>query len=171
MDIQAKFRMEWRFVALSVPEKASVLPAHLYEAERQKFTSLMEEARELAIVSLREEFSGLVSHLVERLAENGEEKPKILRNGMFEKFQEFLENFTARNIFQDSTLSDLVAQARQCLSGLDSQNVKTNGWLKNTLAGEMAKLKTQITSAIEEMPRRYIRYSDRGLPELPSHAA
>jgi hypothetical protein len=28
MDIQAKFRMEWRFVALSVPEKASVLPAH-----------------------------------------------------------------------------------------------------------------------------------------------
>jgi predicted HTH transcriptional regulator len=146
-------------------------PPILYEAERQKFTSLMEEARELAMVSLREEFAGIVSHLVERLAENGEDKPKILRNGMFEKFQEFLENFTARNIFQDNTLSDLVTQARQCLSGLDGQTVKTNGWLKNTLAEEMAKLKTQITSAIEEMPRRYIRYSDRSLPESPANAA
>ena len=162
-DIQRKFRMDWRFVALSVPDRASILPAHLYEAEREKFVSLMQEARELAIVSLREEFSGIVSHLVERLSENGdEEKPKILRNGMFSRFNEFMENFSTRNIFQDDALSDLVAQAKQCISGLDSQTVKTNGWLKNTLADEMAKLKTQIDSAIEEMPRRYIRYADNG---------
>ena len=170
-DIQRKFRMEWRFVALSVPDKASILPPHLYEAERQKFISLMQEARELAIVSLREEFAGIVSHLVERLSENGEDKPKILRNGMFEKFQEFLENFAARNIFQDDALSALVVQAQQCISGLDSHTVKTNGWLKNTLAGEMANLKTRIDSAIETMPRRYIRYADRTLPVLPANAA
>ena len=170
-DIQAKFHMSWRFVSLSVPERASVLPPHLYEAERQKFIALMDEAKELAIVSLREEFSGIVSHLVERLAENGEDKPKILRNGMFEKFQEFLENFTARNIFQDDTLSDLVTQARQCISGLNSQTVKTNAWLKGTLGDEMGKLKTQIDSAIADMPRRYIRYAERATPDISANAA
>ena len=171
LDIQAKFHMEWRFVALSVPEIASVLPPHLYEAERQKFLSLMQEAQELAIVSLREEFSGIVSHLVERLSENGDDKPKILRNGMFGRFQEFLDNFASRNIFQDDELSALVAQAKNYISGLDSTTVKSNGWLKNTLADEMSKLKTQIDSAIEDMPRRFIRYSDNTLPEIPANAA
>jgi len=87
---------------------------------------------------------------------------------MFSRFNEFMDNFGARNIFQDDALSALVTQAKNCISGLDSQTVKTNGWLKNTLADEMAKLKTQIDSAIEEMPRRYIRYTDHAQPELPA---
>jgi len=168
MDVRSKFRLQWRFVALSVPEKASILPANLYEAERQKFIALMDEARELAVISLREEFAAIVAHLVERLSENGEdEKPKILKNGMFTRFNEFMDNFSTRNLFQDDALSALVTQAKNCISGLDSQTVKTNGWLKNTLADEMTKLKTQIDSAIEEMPRRYIRYADRAMSELP----
>ena len=106
LGIERKFRMVWRFIALSVPEQASILPAHLYESERQQFVSLMEESRELAVISLREEFSSLVAHLVERLGENADEdKPKILRNGMFGRFSEFLENFNTRNIFQDDALT------------------------------------------------------------------
>lgn len=165
-NIQRKFRLEWRFIALSVPEKASVLPAHLYEAEKQKFLSLMDEARELAIVSLRQEFSGIVAHLVERLSEN-DEKPKMIRNNMFEKFRDFLENFSNRNIFQDQELANLVSQAKQHISGLDGQHVKTDAMLKNTLAAEMATLKVQIDSAIENMPRRHIRFAD-STPELPA---
>ena len=170
LDIESKFRLDWRFVMLSVPERASVLPPHLYEAERQKFMSLMDEARELAIVSLREEFSGIVSHLVERLSENGdsEDKPKIIRNGIFTRFQEFMDNFATRNIFADDELSALVAQAKNCISGLDSNTVKSNGWLKQSLAGEMDKLKIQIDASIETMPRRFIRFNAENGDHAPT---
>ena len=174
-DIQRKFRMDWRFVNLSIPDRASILPPHLYEAERQKFMSLMEESRELAIVSLREEFSGIVTHLVQRLSENGdsEDKPKIIRNGIFTRFQEFMDNFATRNIFADDELSALVAQAKNCISGLDSNTVKSNGWLKQSLAGEMDKLKIQIDASIETMPRRFIRFNaENGDHPVPAaHAA
>lgn len=60
------------------------------------------------------------------------------------------------------TPSVSLAHAKQRISGLDSQAVKTNGWLKNSLADEMTKLKTQIDSAIDEMPRRFIRYAENG---------
>jgi hypothetical protein len=159
-NVDPEFKLDWRFVMLSVPERASVLPAHLYEAERQKFISLMDEARELAIVSLREEFSGIVSHLVERLSENGDEdKPKIIRNGMFGRFQEFMDNFASRNIFADDELSALVTQARSTITGLNTETVKSNSWLKLTLAEQMSRLKNTIDASIETMPRRFIRYT------------
>lgn len=166
--IETKFRMEWRFVTLSVPNQASVLPVQLYEAERDKFMALMQEARELAVLSLRQEFSGIVTHLVERLSEKDGEKPKIIRTDMFDRFQEFWTSFSTRNLFQDQELTQLVEQAKACMEGVDVQQIKNNSLLKSQMADAMTTLKTQIDAAIDTMPRRQIRFTDIGTPFLPA---
>jgi hypothetical protein len=76
IDVRSKFKFEWRFLTLDVPGKSKILPAEVYEREKQKFQTMMEETRELAMTALREEFAGIVSHMTERLSGEADGKPK-----------------------------------------------------------------------------------------------
>ena len=53
IDITRKFRFEWRFLTLDVPGKSTVLPPEIYEREKEKFQSMMDETRELAISAVK----------------------------------------------------------------------------------------------------------------------
>ncbi len=44
---------------MDVPGKSGILSPELYEREKEKFHTLMEETRELATVALRESLQGL----------------------------------------------------------------------------------------------------------------
>ena len=70
-DIRTKFKYEYRYLTLGVPGKTSLLTPEIYEREKEKFQSLMEETREVAICALRTEFGQLVTHLTDRLNSNG----------------------------------------------------------------------------------------------------
>ena len=73
LDVKAKFGFTWRFVILDVPNgRHGILAPEVYEREKEKFVRTMEEARELAVQSLREEFSGMVQRITERFT-NGRE--------------------------------------------------------------------------------------------------
>ena len=93
IDVRQKFRFEWRFITMDVPGKSGILSPELYEREKEKFQALMEETRELAISALREEFAGIVRHMVERLSGEEDGKPKRFQASMLEKMGEFLDSF------------------------------------------------------------------------------
>ena len=155
-DIVSKFRFEHRYLTLGLPGKTSVLNPEIYEREKEKFQSLMEETRELAMVALREEFGQLVTHLTDRL--NGNEgKPKMLKTAMFNKLHEFLDSFSSRNIFDDEKLIELGDQARQVISGASSYSLQYNDVMRKKIQNGMNDLKDAVDLAIEEMPRRKIR--------------
>ena len=163
MDIASKFRFDWRFLLLDIPDKASVLSPGIYEREKRKFEALMEETRELSIVALREEFGQIVQHLVERLTGNGD-GPKTMRSDMTRKLNDFLADFGDKNLFEDQKLSELVEQAKEIVNGVDTPYALTyNEPLRQRFTTEMTHLKDSIDAAIEELPRRRIRFAD---PEL-----
>jgi len=108
-NIQDKFRFDWRFVTLATPNQANILTPELYTREVEKFQSLMSEARDMSILALREEFAGLVGHLVERMTTG---KPKSFKSTMLNGAKEFFESFNDRNIFDDAKLSELVVKQR-----------------------------------------------------------
>jgi hypothetical protein len=116
IDVMQKFRSEWRFITMDVPGKSGILSPELYQMEREKFQTLMEETRELATVALREEFAGIVRHMVERRSGEEDGKPKKFKNSMMEKMGEFLESFSDRNLFDDDKLAELVDQARDVVN-------------------------------------------------------
>jgi hypothetical protein len=157
IDIRRKFRFEWRFITLDIPGKSGILSPELYEREKEKFQTLMEETRELATVALREEFAGIVRHMVERLSGEEDGKPKKFKNSMMDKMGEFLESFGDRNLFADDKLAELVDQARYVVSGLSTEELRQDGNLRKYIADEMNQLRISVDGALEDLPRRKIR--------------
>ncbi len=156
MDITRKFRFEWRFLILDIPGKSTLLPPEIYEREKEKFQSMMDETRELAISALREEFGKIVNGLADKLNKDGA-KPKVIKSSMFNKMRDFLDDFGTKNIFEDNMLVELSDQARNLIEGVSTGGVKPNDIMLQKIKNEMNQLKSAIDGAIEDMPRRKIR--------------
>ena len=163
-DIRSKFRLEWRFLLLDIPSKASILPPEVYAREKDKFRSMMEEAQTMALSALREEFGDIIHSLVDKLNAPADGKPKAIKSNFMLKLAEFLNSFQDRNIFNDEKLAELVEQSRSVLKtmrgGSLGYSLNYNEVLKQKVSTEMATLKDAIDAAIEEMPRRRIRMND-----------
>lgn len=157
IDVRRKFRFEWRFITMDVPGRSGILTPDLYEREKEKFQTLMEETRELATVALREEFAGIVRHMVERLSGEEDGKPKRFQASMLDKMGEFLDSFGDRNLFSDDKLAELVDQAREVVSGLSTEELRQDSNLRKYIASEMDELRVAIDGALEDLPRRKIR--------------
>lgn len=157
INVLQKFRFEWRFITMDVPGKSGLLTPELYEREKEKFQTLMEETRELATVALREEFAGIVRHMVERLSGEEDGKPKKFKNSMMEKMGGFLESFGDRNLFADEKLAELVDQARDVVNGLSTDELRQDGNLRRYIAEEMNLLRVAVDGSLEDLPRRKIR--------------
>jgi hypothetical protein len=156
INIASKFKFDWRFLVLTVPSKSKILTPEIYEREKEKFQTLMEETREMAMIALREEFAQIIHFLVDRLSNNGG-KPKTLNGSMFNKLHEFIEDMSTRNIFEDERLTELCEQARSVIGGISPYGLKYNETMREKIRGEMAVLQEAINTAIEDMPRRKIR--------------
>lgn len=155
-DIMSKFNFEWRYFEMSTPGKSKVLSPEIYKREKEKFINLMDETRELAMVALREEFSGVISNLVDRL-NSKEGTPKVISNGMFNKLNEFLDEFSTRNIFMDEKLIELTEEAKQLINGASPYGLKYNDVMRKKIANGMSDLTQSISEAIQDMPRRKLR--------------
>jgi hypothetical protein len=156
IDITRKFRFEWRFMILDVPGKSMLLSPEIYEREKEKFQSMMEETRELAISALREEFGQIINRLTEKLNKDSTQ-PKVIKSSMFNKMREFLDVLGTKNIFEDDVLVDLSEQARAVIDGVSPEGIKKNDVMLQKIKNEMDELKYSIDNAIEDMPRRKIR--------------
>jgi hypothetical protein len=155
-DILSKFKFEWRYFEVSTPSKSKILTPEIYEREKEKFISLMDETRDLSITALRTEFGAVVSNLVDRLtADDG--KPKKISNTMFNKLHEFIEDFSTRNIFEDEDLKAMTEEAKAIVSGVSPYGLKYNDVLQKKISNKMMELNHSITEAIEDMPRRKLK--------------
>ncbi len=156
VNIQSKFSFAWRFVILDVPNgRSGVLSPEVYEREKHKFIQTMEDARELAVMSLREEFSGMIQRITERFTNGANTKPKVFKNGTINNFYAFFETFKERNIFDDRELAELVERSRAVLGGNTADVIRSNDQLKNEIRDGMS----EVEKAMDEMltrPRRRI---------------
>lgn len=155
-DILSKFRFEWRYFEVSTPSKSKILTPEIYEREKEKFTSMMEETRDLAMTALREEFSTVIANLVDRLT-NDDGKPKVISSGMFNKLHEFLNDFSTRNIFEDDELIALTEQARAAIENVSPYGLKYNDVMRKKITKTMSDLENTIMESLEDMPRRKLR--------------
>ena len=144
VDVQSKFTFAWRFIILDVPNgNVGLLSPEVYEREKEKFIQTMEEARELAIKSLREEFASMVERITERLSNGVNGKSKIFKNSTVSSFYEFFETFKERNIFKDDQLVELVNHAQQVLDGDSSENIRSNDHIKERIRAGMVTVVSQ----------------------------
>jgi hypothetical protein len=156
VDVRSKFAFVWRFIILDVPDgTAGVLDPEVYEREKDKFVRTMEEARELAIHSLREEFGGMIARITERFSSSHDGKPKVFKNGTVNNFYEFFETFRERNIFKDDQLAELVERAQAILGSESAESIRSNDQLKERIRADMEDVEKAM-SEVFSMPRRKI---------------
>jgi hypothetical protein len=154
--VEQHFGFAWRFIILDVPNgKAGVLSPELYEREKEKFIKTMEEARTLAIESLREEFGSMVERITERFSETADGKTKIFKNATVESFYEFFETFKERNIFRDDQLAELVEKAQAVLGGSSPESIRTSEALRARIRGGMEEVENAMAEGLLR-PRRKI---------------
>ncbi len=156
VQVEEKFSFGWRFIILDVPNgKSGILSPEIYEREKEKFIQTMEEARTMAIESLREEFASMVERITERFSQNGNGKPKVFKNATVESFYTYFESFKERNIFRDEHLAELVEKAQAVLGGTSAENIRTNDALKESIRQGMAEIESTMATALAR-PRRKI---------------
>ena len=156
VDIRQKFSFVWRFIILDVPNgNAAILAPEVYEREKEKFIQTMEEARLLAIESLREEFAGMVGRITERFDNGSEGKPKVFKNGTVNNFYDYFETFRERNIFKDDELSELVARAQNILGDQSAESIRSSDQLKDRIRSGMEEVEAEMAEILS-MPRRKI---------------
>ena len=159
IDIRRNFRFEWRYFTISTPGRSTTLTPEIYEREKTKFKEMMDETRDLAMAALREEFAAHIHHIVERLTNSEENKPKIFKDSMVGKIQDYIDSFDSRNLFQDEELSNLVEKAKRIIGRANPGRIRTNSDLREQIKKKMDKVKAEIDQAIEDMPRRKIRFA------------
>lgn len=157
-NIRSKFKFDWRYFEISTPSKSKILTPQIYEREKEKFISLMDETRELSITALRSEFGAVISNLVDRLTAD-DDKPKQISNTMFNKLHEFLNDFSTRNIFEDEELKAMTEEAKAIVSGVSPYGLRYNDVLQKEITNKMEELNNSITEAIEDMPRRKLNFA------------
>jgi len=165
--IRSKFNFEWRYLTLGIPGRTSILTPAIYEREKDKFQKLMDETRELAITALREEFSEIVTHLVERLDSNSNGKGKTISSSMFNKLHQFIDDLGSKNLFGDAELTELAEEARAAIRGVNPSGVKYSNSIRERVHNQMSNIKTIIDVSIEDMPRRKLRLEPPPPFEMP----
>ena len=156
LDIRSKFAFIWRFIILDVPNgNTAILAPEVSEREKEKFVHTMEQARELAVCSLREEFADMVERITERFSNGQNGNSKVFKNGTVNNFYEYFETFKERNIFKDAQLAELVDRAKTILGGQSAEEIRSNEYLKERIRDGMQGVETAM-GEILSLPRRRI---------------
>jgi hypothetical protein len=156
VNIWDKFSFAWRFIILDVPNgNSGILSPEVYEREKEKFIQTMDEARELAIVTLREEFASMVERITERFTAGSNGKPKIFKNTTVDCFYEYFETFKDRNIFKDDQLAQLVERAQAVLGDVSADQIRSGQDIKDNIRAGMVGIEESMAKALNR-PRRKI---------------
>jgi len=156
VNVRQKFSFAWRFIILDVPNgNTGILAPEVYEREKEKFIQTMEEAREMAIQSLREEFASMLERVTDRFAMGPDGKPKIFKNTAVQGFYDFFETFKERNIFRDEELAQLVTRAREVLGDASPDDVRSDESLRERIRSGMGEVEV-VMADILARPRRKI---------------
>lgn len=156
-DVRPRFAFSWRFLSLAPASEAQLVNPVLVAQEREKFQRLMAEAAESAVTELRTRFAACVDHVVERLSDGTDDKPKVFRESLVGNLRDFLDGFAALNVCDDAALHALVERARETIDGVDAADLRKDAALRGHVAAKMADVQGVLNGMIVDRPSRKIR--------------
>ena len=142
-NIARKFDFQWMFFNIDGPGKRSLITPEIYAREVDKFQQTMQEFQETAVATLRAAFSGMVDHLVDRLAND-----RVFKDYSVNRFKEFLDDFKKLDVANDTEVRELVERCREILNGARPQDLRDNELLKRHVSEKMVEIKNAIDTKI-----------------------
>ena len=156
-NMAERFALKWNWLALTVPEG---LPPELRQAETDKLQRQFSDAATEIRNALRVMFAELVEHAVERLKVAPGEKPKTFRDSLTGNINQFFETFEAKNIMDDKALAEVVAKAREVLTGVNPDTLRADMDVRTTTAARLEEIKAALDPMVEEAKSRAFDFSE-----------
>ena len=156
MTLTGLFEVSWDFPSVEPPDYLRQLNPELYEQECQRVQSRFEEAVRLAEDAFLGELSQLVSHLTDRLSGQADGRPKVFRDSAIGNLHEFFERFRSLNVRSNEQLDTLVAQCQGIVQGIQPQELRKRGELRQQVASELSGVQATLDGLLIDRPRRQI---------------
>ena len=156
MTLIGLFEVSWDFPSVEPPDYLRQLNPELYEQECQRVQSRFEEAVRLAEDAFLGELSQLVSHLTDRLSGQADGRPKVFRDSAIGNLHEFFERFRSLNVRSNEQLDVLVAQCQGIVQGIQPQELRKRGELRQQVASELSGVQAALDGLLIDRPRRQI---------------
>jgi len=150
------FKIEHDFPSVEPPEYLRELSPELFRQEQNRVTARFEEAVQLAEEAFFAEFGKLISHLTERLSGSEDGKPKVFRDSAVENLGEFFQRFRQLNVQSSQQLDELVEQAQRVVRGVQPQQLRDNGSLRQQVATQLSSVASVLDGLMIDRPRRRI---------------
>ena len=154
--VQGLFDVAWDFPSIEPPAYLMRINPELYQQEQQRVTERFAQAVELAEQAFVGEFSKVISHLTQRLQDDGSGERKVFRDTAVTNLLEFFDRFRHLSIRSNEDLEKLVEQAQDLVRGITPQDLRTNDQLRQQIAGEMSQVQTSLDAMLVDLPRRRI---------------
>jgi hypothetical protein len=165
-SLSGLFAVQWDFPSVQPPEYLLRLNPQLYEQEKARMQARFEEAVNMAEQAFIAEFSGLVNHLVERLAGNDDGQKKTFRDSTITNLSEFFGRFRSLNIHSNGELDKLVETAQEAIQGIQPQAVRDSQALRQQISSQLSAVQATLDGLLVDKPRRRILRSAK--PEAAS---
>ncbi len=159
------FAVDWDYPSVEPPSYLQQVNPELYEQECRRVAARFDEALQLAEQAFCDELSQLIVHLNERLTGGADGKPKVFRDSAVTNLVEFFQRFRSLNVRSNEQLDELVSQTQQIVQGIEPQALRDNRVLRQTVAAELAELRSSLDTLLVDRPRRNIVRRAAALPE------
>ena len=150
------FDVAWDFPSVEPPPYLQQLNPELYQQECLRMQARFDEAVQLAEEAFTGELSKLVSHLTERLSGQEDGKPKVFRDRVVDNLTEFFDRFRSLNVRSNEQLDALVSQCQQIVQGVQPQQLRNNGGLRQQVASQLCGVQSVLDGLLVDRPRRRI---------------
>lgn len=151
--LRNNFRFEWNYSVAQTPQSLQGISKSLFEREQSRAAQQWQSAEREIRVALREGFSGLVEHFVERLTPDEDGKKKVFRSSFVEGFRDFLETFDGRNLTDDKSLNELVEKAKKVMAGVDVDSLRKDDNIRDRVLGSFENLKDSTAELVVKKSR------------------
>jgi len=159
-DAGREFGFSWQYVSFGVPDQLKSISQEVWEQEREKAAQRMAEASTEIQTVLRDSMAKLVQHMADRLKEGPDGKPLRFKETTVSNLVGFLANFEFRNVTDDGELQALVAQARELLEGVNADDLRTTGDLREKVQRGMADIAAQLDTMLTRTGGRKFRFNE-----------
>lgn len=159
-EVRGKFAMEHQYLSFDTPATLSEISSDVFNREREKLAQRLDDAYTEARTILRETCRDLVGHLREKLEPTADGKRKRLHETTLTGLQEFLANFSVRNITDDAELTRIVEQAKAVLEGRNVEALRDFDAVRSQVHQDLQAIESEIDRHLIQPAHRRLSLVD-----------
>lgn len=159
--VKHEFQFGYNYLQMTASDLLKEVSKDVLKREQDKMDQVWKDAGQAATDLLTTQMQGLVNGFLDKLKPTGPDgKKKIFRNTLLKPINEFINNFSPRNLNNNSQLKAEVEKMKALVEGIDPEDIRKNEALKDSLQKGFSEIKTILDAGITDAPIRAINLAD-----------